>query len=65
MTKNLKRAKKETHQLESCGAATKNHILISSRWDAISEITGVHAVQKVMEKYPYLEHEKVVSNRSL
>lgn len=40
-------------------------ITFSSRWDVICEITGVHAVEKVLEQYPYLEHEKVVSNISL
>lgn len=40
-------------------------ITFSSRWDAISEIIGKHSVEKVLEQYPYLDYERVVSNSSL
>ena len=40
-------------------------VTFSSRWNAISEITGIHAVEKVLEQYPCLDHERVVSNSSL
>ena len=40
-------------------------VTFSSRWDAISEITGKHAVKKVLEQYRYFDHERVASKSSL
>ena len=40
-------------------------ITFSSRWDAVSQIIGKNSVEKVLEQYPYLDHERVVSNSSL
>ena len=40
-------------------------IAFSSRWDAVSQIIGKNSVEKVLEQYPYLDHERAVSNSSL
>ena len=37
------------------------HLTFQTRREKVSQITGLHAVSKMLEQFPYFEHEKVVS----
>lgn len=40
-------------------------LTFSKRWDIISKITGLKAVEKVLDQFPFFEHERVVSSSIL
>ena len=40
------------------------HLTFHRRRERVSQITGLHAVSKMLEEFPYFENEKIVSDHT-